>query len=154
MKRFIATALVCLWSGSLPVPAQAQPLAEHSTALGHFSIASGLNSLAAGDRLQADGEGSVALGLRALSGGAGSVVLGSDAATQSAASGSFVFGDRSTTSPIIGFAPNEFLVRAAGGVALCTNAALTTGLRLAPAGSRWLGLSDAKTEVRGSVRVH
>ena len=118
----------------------------HSTALGYFSIASGPNSLAAGQRSQADGAESIALGLRALAGGAGSVVLGSDAATQSAAHGSFVFGDRSTTAPFIGFAPNEFLVRAAGGVAFYTNASLTTGLRLAPFGSQWLGLSDVNAK--------
>lgn len=136
-----ATGIQSLAAGSATLAS-----GEHSTALGRFSIASGLNSLAAGERSQADGEGSVALGLRALAGGAGSVALGSDAATQSAASGSFVLGDRSTTTPIIGFAPNEFLVRAAGGVAFYTNAGLTTGLRLAPSGSQWLGLSDVHSK--------
>lgn len=117
-----------------------------AAALGDRSVASGLNSLAAGSQSQADGAESIAMGRRALAGGPGSVVLGSDAATQSAAPGTFVFGDRSTTTPIVGFAPNEFLVRAAGGVAFYTNAGLTTGLRLAPSGSQWLGLSDANSK--------
>jgi hypothetical protein len=119
---------------------------QHSTALGHFTIASGLNSLAAGQRSQADGAESIALGQNALAGGPGSVALGSNAATRLAAYGTFVFGDRSTTTPIVGFAPNEFLVRAAGGVAFYTNGALTTGLRLAPGGSQWLGLSDVNAK--------
>jgi len=37
-------------------------------------------------------------------------------------------------------------VRASGGVAFYTNAALTTGLRLAPSGSQWLGLSDVNAK--------
>jgi Head domain of trimeric autotransporter adhesin len=119
---------------------------QHSTALGHLTIASGLNSLAAGQRSQADGAESIALGQDALAGGPGTVVLGSKAATQLAAYGTFVFGDRSTLTPIIAVAPNQFLVRAAGGVAFYTNGALTTGLRLAPSGSQWLGLSDVNTK--------
>jgi hypothetical protein len=119
---------------------------QHSTALGHLTIASGLNSLAAGQRSQADGAESIALGQDALAGGPGTVVLGSKAATRLAAYGTFVFGDRSTLTPIIGFAPNEFLVRASGGVAFYTNPTLTTGLRLAPGGSQWLGLSDVNAK--------
>jgi len=119
---------------------------QHSTALGHLTIASGLNSLASGQRSQADGAESIALGQDALAGGPGTVVLGSKAATQLAAYGTFVFGDRSTLTPIIAVAPNQFLVRASGGVAFYTNAALTTGLRLAPSGSQWLGLSDVNAK--------
>ncbi len=37
-------------------------------------------------------------------------------------------------------------MRAAGGVGFYTNAALTTGLRLAPSGSQWLGVSDVNTK--------
>ena len=65
-----------------------------------------------------------------------------------AVSGTFVFADRSTSAGFTGYAPNEFLVRAAGGVGFYTNAGLTTGLYLAPSGSQWLGVSDVGTKHR------
>ena len=62
---------------------------------------------------------------------------------QAAAPGTFLFADRSTQADFIGTAPNEFGVRAAGGIYLYTNAALTGGLKLAGnGGSQWLGHSD------------
>jgi hypothetical protein len=109
---------------------------------GGGTTASGTGSLAGGAQTVASGDYSTALGLRVHAGGPGSVVLGSDATANVAASGVFIFADRSTTTDIVGFAPNEFLVRAAGGVGFYTNAALTSGLYLAPSGSQWLGVSD------------
>ncbi len=41
------------------------------------------------------------------------------------------------------FAPNEFVVRAAGGVGFYTNAASTTGAEMAAGGGSWAALSDA-----------
>ena len=86
------------------------------------------------------------MGLRVSAGGNGSVVLGSDAVAQAAASGTFIFADRSTTTDIVGFAPNEFLVRAAGGVGFYTNAATSTGVEMAANGSSWAPLSDVNAK--------
>jgi hypothetical protein len=117
-----------------------------SFAMGNGAIASGAASVAIGTVSQANGVDSVAMGVRVGAGGDFSVVLGSDAVTQAAASGTFIFADHSTLNDFVGFAPNEFLVRAAGGVGFYTNPALTTGLRLAPSGSQWLGVSDVNTK--------
>jgi hypothetical protein len=120
--------------------------ASASFAMGNGALASGAASVAFGTVSQANGVNSVAMGVRVGAGGDFSVVLGSDAVSQAAASGSFIFADHSTLNDFVGFAPNEFLVRAAGGVGFYTNPALTTGLRLAPSGSQWLGVSDVNTK--------
>jgi hypothetical protein len=131
---------------------------QGAVALGFRSVASGSNSFASGDSNQAagsrsvaigaaaqtGGESSAALGLRVRASGLGSIVLGSDAVANPAATGSFVFGDRSTTTDIVSFTPNQFIVRAAGGVGFYTNAATTTGVEMAAGGSSWASLSDAR----------
>lgn len=113
-----------------------------SAAFGQVSVASGLSSFAAGREVQADGVYSVAMGLRAVAGGPQSVVLGSDVATIAAATGTFLFGDRSTTTDMVGFAPNQFIVRAAGGTSFYSNAALTSGVSLFPGAGAWSNVSD------------
>jgi hypothetical protein len=120
--------------------------AAHALAMGNATIASGVDSLAVGASSQANGFASVALGLRALAGGEGSVVLGSDALALAAAPGSFIFGDRSTTTDLTAFIPNQFLVRAAGGVGFYTNPAMSIGVELAPNGSQWLAVSDVNAK--------
>ncbi|MDH4063490.1 MAG: tail fiber domain-containing protein [Acidobacteriota bacterium] len=113
-----------------------------SAAFGNQSVAAGTGSVAAGFQGFANGAYSVAMGTRVAAGGNGSVVLGSDATARAAASGSFIFGDQSTTTDIEAFVPNQFLVRASGGVGIYTNAALTAGVELDPNDSTWNVLSD------------
>jgi hypothetical protein len=113
-----------------------------STAFGASAAAAGIGSVASGFQSVANGDYSIAMGMRAQANGAGSVVLGSDATTNVAASGSFIFADRSTTTDIVSFAPNEFIVRAAGGIGLYTNAATTSGVEMAPGSGAWQVLSD------------
>ena len=119
---------------------------NHSVVFGNSSVAAGSASLAGGTSAFANGSESIAIGLRVSAGGNGSVVLGSDAVAQAAASGTFIFADRSTTNDIVGFAPNEFIVRAAGGVGFYTNAATTTGVEMAANGSSWAALSDVNAK--------
>ena len=67
-------------------------------------------------------------------------MLGVRATATSTANGSFVFGDRSTGvsgAIVTSSAPNEFMVRAAGGFVFYTNGALTSGATLAAGGSGW-----------------
>lgn len=111
---------------------------------GDFNVAGGRYSVAMGAAAQSPGARSVALGLRVRASGLGSIVLGSDAVANPAATGSFVFGDRSTTVDIVSFAPNEFVARAAGGVGFYTNAATTSGVEMAAGASSWASLSDAR----------
>jgi hypothetical protein len=87
-----------------------------SFAMGTNSAATGPASIAVGDHSTASGYQSVALGYYNVAAGHGSVVLGSYGAATSAAWGSFVFGDRSSTNIFTNSTPNSFLVRAAGGV--------------------------------------
>jgi hypothetical protein len=112
--------------------------------IGDFNVAAGASSVAMGNVSYSPGAEAVALGLRVRAAGPGSVVLGSDAVAIEAATGSFVFGDRSTFTDIVSFIPNQFIVRAAGGVRFYTNAAMTTGVQLAAGGSSWASLSDAR----------
>jgi len=119
---------------------------QASTAMGAATTASGFNSTAMGRDSLAAGDESVAAGRRVTANGAGSVVLGSDALTSVAGTGTFIFGDRSTASDITGTLPNQFLVRAAGGVVFHSNAALTQGVQLAPNGGQWLGFSDVRAK--------
>ncbi len=114
-----------------------------SLAGGSGSIASGSSSVAIGQAAQAAGNEAIALGTRVSAAGNGSVALGTNAVANSAAHGSFVFGDRSTTADIVSFAPNEFNARAAGGVRFFTDASHTAGVVLSAGSSSWASLSDA-----------
>jgi hypothetical protein len=125
----------------------------NSAAIGPYSVAFGLENaairtaaVAMGSFSIAEAIQSVAIGSRATAGGLKSVVLGTNALTTAAAAGSFVYGDNSTTNFVTSSAPNEFVVRAAGGVAFFTNPALTTGAGLAINGSQWLQLSDVNAK--------
>jgi hypothetical protein len=120
----------------------------HAFAMGNRSVASGGSSIAMGGLASATGFESVAMGLRVHAGGNGSVVLGTDAATTPTAPGTFIFADRSTTDDFAANLPNEFGVRAAGGVYLYSNSSLTTGCSL-PAGSgTWACTSDRNSKER------
>jgi hypothetical protein len=114
--------------------------------------ASGFGSIGMGYNNAATGQGSVAIGYRVGALGDYSVALGPRAVTTDACSpasstcdfasvpsgswktGSFVWGDESTTGFVNATANNQFTARAAGGFRLFTNASLTTGCTL-PAGS-------------------
>ena len=113
-----------------------------SVAFGVGNAAPGAAAIVVGQNNLASGAHTVAMGLRVSAGGDGSVVLGSDATAQTAAPGTFIFGDRSTTTDITGFLPNQFLVRAANGVGIYTNATLTAGVELSPGDSSWNVVSD------------
>ncbi len=88
-----------------------------SAALGEEAQAAGGSALAAGFRTQALGNASMATGTGTVAAGAASVALGSVVTAQG--DGSFAFGDRNTGFPV-NAGPNEFLVRAFGGIGLNT----------------------------------
>ena len=118
-----------------------------STALGSSTVAGGTNALAGGSAAQAVGAASLAFGDNVRADGNGSVALGSYAAAIT--NGSFVFSDRSQPGVLHGAVnPNEFSVRATGGVTFQTGLAANVGVRLASNGTQWLSLSDARTKLR------
>ncbi|MFP2905098.1 tail fiber domain-containing protein [Pyxidicoccus sp. 3LFB2] len=121
-----ATASVCFGSsntasGTASFSAGASSVSSGfgATTLGYTNVASGQGAVALGYRVSADADYSVALGHRVTTGGR---------------TGSFIWGDQSTTTVAASTANNQFMVRAAGGVRLRTNATLATGCDL-PAGS-------------------
>lgn len=114
----------------------------YSFAIGTDTGAFGTASLVAGASSIANANLSTAIGDHVQAGGYGSVALGSYAVTQAIASGSFAFGDRSTTTNVVSDQPNQFIVRAAGGFRFVTNAAQTTGVYLLANASQFTQISD------------
>ena len=110
-----------------------------SAAFGTDTVASGTSSFAAGEDSAARGFAAIALGWATEANGDYGIALGSNAR---AGTGSFVFGDRSTTRTIPSVAPNEFSVRASGGIYLFTNPTLFSGVQLPPGASAWSSVSD------------
>jgi hypothetical protein len=115
-----------------------------STAMGNNTTASGDNSLAGGDASVAAGNSALAFGAGVRATGNGSVALGTNAFT--AFNGSFVFADRSVFTEFAASGPNQFFVRAAGGVHFASNLAATLGVKLDPGDSQWTGLSDVNAK--------
>ncbi len=61
--------------------------------------------------------------------------------TNAAHDGVFLFAD-STDADLTSTAPNQFLVRAAGGITMYTNAGMTVGVRVNPGSGTWSSISD------------
>jgi len=116
-------------------------LGTASFAVGFSNTAGGNNSFAAGNLAVAQGNSSVAMGTSVSALGDYSVALGSNSSTGTN-NGSFVFGDASTTTTVTNTGANEFMVRAAGGTVFYSNAAMSTGVSLAPGAGAWATLSD------------
>ena len=115
----------------------AEASGSYGTAMGFSDRAAGTGSVAIGYRNAAMGDYSTALGQRAVA-GAGCPATGACDLTGldqgQGFSGSFVWGDASTTNYVSATANNQWTSRAAGGYRFFTNAGLTTGCML-PAGS-------------------
>ncbi|MGH7629886.1 MAG: hypothetical protein ACREOF_11005, partial [Gemmatimonadales bacterium] len=90
---------------------------QTSLAVGYEVVASGTEAVALGSKTVAGGANSLAAGFLTTATGRGSVALGSSVTVQG--DGSFAFGDRNTQFPVTA-GPNEFLVRAFGGIGLNT----------------------------------
>ena len=127
---------------------------NNSTAIGAYTTASGAQSLALGFQTTASGVSSIAMGSVTQAEGLVTTVLGTYARATAAAPGSFVYGDRSTVNAgnavVTSVTPNQFLVRAAGGVVFWSTAAATfpnsPGVALLPGDSAWSILSDVNSK--------
>ena len=117
----------------------ARAVGDYSTAFGATTKAGGHYSLAVGGATTADGYASTALGFFA--------------ATTAAAPGSFVYGDASTQAAgdlVRSISPNQFLVRASGGVVFWSSPATvyptSPGVILFTNASSWSSLSDVNSK--------
>jgi len=120
---------------------------DHALAAGVDSIADGRASVAIGEQAQSWSTSAIAMGYAVRADGDHSVVVGANASTSLAGRGSIVLADASApTTEFVSDAPNEFRVRAAGGIFFHSNAALTTGIRLAPGANAWSSLSDVNSK--------
>lgn len=124
--------------GSRSVGASSLASGYHTLASGNYSITAGFGTQATAERAVAFGDNttasaiwSVAMGDHTTASGASSVALGSYVA---AGVGSFIFGDRSSTS-VQGTGTNQFIVRAYGGVGF--NSAPGIGCDLNPGSGAW-----------------
>lgn len=129
-----------------------------ATAIGHQNTASGGRTIAMGSFSEASAEASIALGNGAIASGQGSLAMGNGTtasgfqstalglrASTNGRTGSVVIGDASTVATgaiVSNTADNQFMVRAAGGTILYSNAALTAGVSLAPGAGGWASVSD------------
>lgn len=131
-----------LGTASVAIGSNAQATANFSTALGTTAIASGNFSLATGAQTTAGGFATTAMGLYAEA--------------TAAHTGSFVFGDASTSAVGTRVQPtgtNQFVARAAGGFYFFTSSitspvgsAGVPGVRLTPNGSGWISVSDVNAK--------
>lgn len=134
--------------GAVAVGSNAAARTDRAVAVGFEAQARGYGSVALGGAHTA-GNFSTAAGRAVFAAGPYSIVLGTNAETTAAARGSIVFGDNSPNAQPVGFQsfrPNEFLVRAAGGIGFFTKGDLTTGVYVPPGGTAWSSLSDVNAK--------
>jgi len=110
-------------------------------------VASGVNAVAMGSGTLASGAYSLAGGSNAAAANTSTFAFGN---AHARFVGSFVWGDTATSTRQLDFAPNQFVVRATGGVGFYTNVANTIGVELPIGGGGWTVLSDrnAKEQFR------
>jgi hypothetical protein len=113
-----------------------------SFAAGFSNLASGVSAIAMGNDSLASGSPSTAIGFNVTASGHYSTAIGAEASTNGM-EGSFVYGDRSTSSDVTATGANQFVVRAAGGTTFYSASDLSTGVTLASGGGAWASVSDA-----------
>lgn len=114
-----------------------------SFSFGNGSGAVGAASIGGGYGSTANGFASVALGDGVSAGGPGTVALGSF--VNAASEGAFVFGDRSSLTPVQSLGSNTFTVRAGAGVRFYSSSqtgSSAAGVFLASGGGAWINASD------------
>jgi trimeric autotransporter adhesin len=111
-------------------------LGGYSTSMGRGTMASGWNSTAMGYQTTASGDYSTAMGHGTRAGGHRSTAMGHRASTQTF-SGSFVYGDASTTDTVRASAANQATWRTTGGFRIFTSTLPTTECSIAAGGTAW-----------------
>ena len=114
---------------------------DYSTAMGYNTNAIGNYSTSIGTLTDANGAYSLALGFQTTANGLSSTAMGSY--VSASGDGSFIIGDRSTTTTTTKSEPNRFYARFARGYFLYTNSTNSVGAYLAPGGNSWTSISDS-----------
>jgi hypothetical protein len=123
-------------AGTFAAGVQSNASGQSAVAIGVNTMSTGSSAVAIGDGSVASGMSSVAIGSGVTSRGVGSVVMGTNAIASSTASGSFVFGDGTSSwaAPFTVTAPNSFIAQASGGVQFLSGPG---GCTLAAGGGQW-----------------
>jgi hypothetical protein len=112
-----------------------------SIAMGRYAGATDTASIAMGYWSSSSGNSAIALGRYNKAIGDYSVAIGSKAKTLH--EGAIVLSDRSSNNYTVSTSDNQFMVRAAGGTIIYSDAAMTTGVSLAAGSGSWSTLSDS-----------
>ncbi len=113
-----------------------------NVAIGHNVIAnSGSSSTAIGNNVLSTGATAWGAGKNIESTGNFSTAIGTNASTNGY-SGTFVFGDNSTTDTVFNTAAHQFMVRADGGIFFYSSSDLSTGVQVSSGGGSWSMISD------------
>ena len=104
--------------------------------LGNYSVGMGY-----GNSVPTSATNAVVLGFHSTASGNYSTAIGNYVSTNTH-SGSFIYGDSSTSVVTNNTANNQFMVRAAGGTIIYSNAGLTTGVTLTAGSGAWASVSD------------
>lgn len=113
-----------------------------AVAIGESVTSSGYQSFGAGYSITASGYGAAGMGSFLTASGNYSTALGNFVSTN-AKEGSFIIGDRSSTTTFNSSAANQMTMRFGGGYRLFTNAEGTYGVLLGPYSSSWSTVSDS-----------
>jgi len=143
----VGTGTIASGDYSLAAGFETKAIGASSAALGLHTQAGGGNALAAGYSSKANGSSSMAAGNGTVAAGVASVALGTLVTAQG--DGSFAFGDLNYEFPVTA-GPNEFLVRAFGGIGL--NTGVNIGCDL-PAGTGAWSCSSSKLVKEGFEEV-
>jgi len=135
--------------GSTAIGTETAASGNESTALGSHTTASGSFSTAMGANTTASGVTSVAMGSHTTASGDFSTAMGTHASTNQQ-TGAFVYGDNSVGDPVQATAPNQFVVRAAGGVRLF-NSSSTAAFSFEGGSGTGCGLSNGALTCSGSI---
>lgn len=143
--------------GSTAIGHTNNAIADYATALGWNATASGQYAVAHGFTVTASGNSATAMGANTTASGANATAMGRYASTNGF-SGSFIYGDASTVTPVLSTAYNQFMVRASGGTIIYSSSALTAGVSLAAGGGAWASISDVNkkhlfTDLDGEVTL-
>lgn len=128
-------------SYAIAMGSQASASGFNSIAMGRAPIASDSMSIAMGYWPNSSGKAAIALGYQCRAEGDYSIAIGYK--SRPSHEGAIVLSDRSTNAFTVSTAENQFMVRAAGGTIIYSDAEMTTGVSLAAGSGSWSTLSDS-----------
>jgi Chaperone of endosialidase/Head domain of trimeric autotransporter adhesin len=130
---------------SLATGANTVASGTYSTAMGFGTTASGFSSVAIGRANTSSGFNSTTIGLNATASGDYSTAMGNYVNTNNH-EGTFLIGDRSTTTVMFATTPNNFRARFDGCYRFYTSSDYSSSCALSPGANAWSTTSDVHTK--------